>query len=260
MKRLMILLLIVGVVLYSLPVFGASNNSLEDKVIVNALLSAFPNILTPELIDNLYNSGYGYGEIAIMCAIVVRNGSITLDEVKTYVTSNPDLGWGEVARHFNVNLSKLGAYHQLDRSNVRDRAIEYLLETDYNVTEDTIKNLELQGLTQMDILTAYSLCAALGQGSINTDTLNRILTLREQHKNWIKIMEELGTSEENVVSTLNQVRRDVKNMVKEEEQNQEQAEIQEQNQEQNQHQSQSHTQTQNQNQNQNKKQSQINRK
>ncbi|MGC9064592.1 MAG: hypothetical protein ACP5JL_07955, partial [bacterium] len=226
MKRVVILFLIVGVMLYNLPVFAASSSSLEDKVVVNALLSAFPDILNPDTINTLYNSGYGYGEIAIMCAIVLRNGSISLDDIKNYALSNPDLGWGEIAKHFDVNLSKLGIYHNLGKSNIRDTAIEYLLERDYGVTEETLKNLELQGVSQMDILMAYSIAAALGQGSINADTLNNILRLREQHKNWTKIMAELGTSEESIVSTLTQVRQEVKDMVKKEAQNQEQAEIQ----------------------------------
>jgi len=221
MKRLIVLILIAGVMLYTGPAVSADSNSLENKVIVKALLDAFPTFLTAELIDELYNSGYGYGEIAIMCAIATRNGNISLDDVKDYVISNPELGWGEIAKYFGVNLSKLGTYHRLDKDNLRRAAIEYLLERNYGVINEALKNLQLHGLSEIDILTAYSFYNILDQENSNVDILNNILRLREQHRSWLKIMEEFGISETSIVSTVNQVRQEVKDMVKEEAKNRE---------------------------------------
>lgn len=119
MKRLLVSVLVASMLL--MPILAVAD---ESRVMVNNLLTVFPNLLTEELINQLRNEGYGYGEIAIICIIATESGN-SLQDVINYAKEN-NLGWGEVANHYGVKFSKLGlVINQKDRG--ESAGMSYLL-------------------------------------------------------------------------------------------------------------------------------------
>ncbi|MBC7320400.1 hypothetical protein H5T89_07120 [bacterium] len=125
MKKLLVGVLVASMLL--IPILAiADEGSLvgENRVMVNNLLLVFPNLLTEELINQLRNEGYGYGEIAIIC-IIASESNTSLQDVINYAKEN-NLGWGEVASYYGVKFSKLGlVINQKDRG--ESAGMNYLL-------------------------------------------------------------------------------------------------------------------------------------
>lgn len=188
MKRLVIGLIIVSIVLMPVVV-SAQGENLESGMMANTLLSAFPNLLAQDLIQQLRNQGYGYGEIAIMCVIASQSNN-SLTDVINYAEGN-NVGWGEVASHFGIKLSKIGLTLHSSNS-TEDSAISYLLRERYGLSNYDIYRLRLEGLKPQDILLACEIYSRLDPQGDNPALLQNILTEREQNKNWNKTIEQLG--------------------------------------------------------------------
>ncbi|MGC8970752.1 MAG: hypothetical protein ACP5K2_00950 [bacterium] len=144
MKKLVVGILVVSILLLPVLALADEETGLESRKMVDTLLSVFSNLLTEEMINELRAQGYGYGEIAIMCLIASQSGT-SLTDVINYAKEN-NLGWGEVANHFGVKLSKLGlVLNQKDRG--ESAGISYLR---HEMNKDSDKG-QIQQETQQQI-------------------------------------------------------------------------------------------------------------
>jgi len=192
MKRLVVSILVVSLLLAPIIVSAQEDDTtVENGMMVNILLSAFPNLLTENLIRDLRADGYGYGEIAIICIIASQSGK-DLTEVINYAKEN-NLGWGEVARYFGVKLSKVGlVINPQDRGD--SAGIMYLLRERYRVSNAEVYRLRLQGLKLSDILVSYELYSRLDPQNKNPELLQNILRAREERKEWRRIIDQVSNA------------------------------------------------------------------
>lgn len=132
MKRFIVGILLVSLLLVPVFVSADESSTTETRTIIESLLSVFPD-LTLDLISELRAQGYGYGEIAIICIIASKSDN-TLTDVINYAKEN-NLGWGEVAKHFGVELSKVGIYINSQKK-VDDAGLKYIARERHRIEEN----------------------------------------------------------------------------------------------------------------------------
>ncbi len=231
MKRLVVSILVVS--LLAVPIIVSAHEddvTVENEMMVNILLSAFPDLITEDLIRDLRANGYGYGEIVIIC-IIASQSNTGVTDVINYAEAN-NLGWGEVAKYFGVKLSKVGlVINPQDRGD--SAGIMYLLRERYRLSNAEVYRLRLQGLKLSDILVCYELYSRLDPENKNPELLQNIIRAREGKKEWHRIIEQVSNAGQTT-----QIKEENKLKRQEKTQQQTQQQIQQQTQQQTQQQSQ----------------------
>jgi len=192
MKKLVIGFLLVSMIL--VPMFVSAqqgDTAVENRMMVSSLLSAFPDFLTEDIINQLRAQGYGYGEIAII-SVIATQSSNNITDVINYAKEN-NLGWGETANYFGVKLSRIGLY-----INPKDEAeisgMNYLLRQRYQLSNYDIYRLRLKGLKSDEILVCYELYSRLDPKGENPELLQSIIRAREQKRDWNRIVEQVSNA------------------------------------------------------------------
>lgn len=152
MKRVIVSIILVAFLLVPLSISaGEGSSSTEGRKIIDSLLTVFSNLLNEDLINQLRSQGYGYGEIAIIC-IIATQGDTSITDVINYAKEN-NLGWGEVAKNFGVQLSKIGL--QINSKDANEAGLNYLYRERYRHSEEERLNQQTQSQSQLSNQNQY---------------------------------------------------------------------------------------------------------
>lgn len=151
MKRVIVSIILVGLLVIPFSVFAEDSQPLESRKIIDSLLTSFPNLLNEDIIAQLRAQGYGYGEIAIIC-IIATQGNTSITDVVNYAKEN-NLGWGEVAKNFGVQLSKIGL--QINSKDANEAGLNYLYRERYRHSEEERLNQQTQSQSQLSNQNQY---------------------------------------------------------------------------------------------------------